>query len=369
MSAVRQDSRSEIRWRHYACCAFLDPHDLFKDKVYNYENWQKHRSWRRHFPEGLVCLQVFAWYWPPVAFVALVGVCVGLYATLLQPRGAPIITRDDYTVAFTITSFALALLLVFRTNTSYDRWWEARKMWGQMLNITRNLVRQVLTWGPPEQADLKEKVVRWTIALVFALKAHLRRKRNMTPDLEDVLLPHELAWLHKQPHFPVATTQVLSAAVRLLEIPDFQKVTIDQEISNYHVNLAACERLFGQPIPIAYTRHTSRFLMTWASFLPFALYNRYQWFTPAVAAVITFLLFGVENIGVQIEQPFDVLPLHTFCMAVKTTIEGMTKCQTEAFDILTQEPPLLAPETILAEHNGKKETVVNLGPVNGMRQA
>ncbi len=77
-------------------------------------------SWQSDRP-SVFSLQVFAWYWPPVAFVALVGVCVGLYATLLQPRGAPIITRDDYTVAFTITSFALALLLVFRTNTSYDR--------------------------------------------------------------------------------------------------------------------------------------------------------------------------------------------------------------------------------------------------------
>lgn len=55
------------------------------------------------------------------------------------------------------------------------------------------------------------------------------------------------------------SVQVLSAAVRLLDVPDFQKVTIDQEISNYHMNLAACERLLGQPIPVAYTRHTSRY--------------------------------------------------------------------------------------------------------------
>lgn len=120
-------------------------------------------------------LQVFAWYWPPVVFVGLIGVLVGLYHTYLEPLGAPHITREDLTVPFTITGFALSLLLVFRTNTSYDRysprpvvlglhmalqsrrslyksqilnicaarWWEARKMWGQLLNITRNLVRQV----------------------------------------------------------------------------------------------------------------------------------------------------------------------------------------------------------------------------------
>ncbi|KAK9908952.1 hypothetical protein WJX75_005092 [Coccomyxa subellipsoidea] len=367
MPPERQDSRSEIRWNHYACCDCLDPHDLFKDRVYTASNWQRHRSWRRHMPEGLTCLQVFAWYWPPVVFVGLIGVLVGLYHTYLEPLGAPQITREDLTVPFTITGFALSLLLVFRTNTSYDRWWEARKMWGQLLNITRNLVRQVLTWGPPEQTDLKQKIVRWTVAMVYALKAHMRQSRNMTKDLEDVLLPHELQWLHRQQHFPVATTQVLSAAVKLLDVPDFQRVTIDQEISNYHMNLAACERLLGQPIPVAYTRHTSRFLMTWASFLPIALYNRFQWGTPLVCAIITFLLFGVENIGVQIEQPFDVLPLRTFCQTLRTTIESMTPCQKSAFEILTQAPPLLAPDIVHmnGEKGEKGETVVDVGRVNG----
>ena len=72
---------------------------------------------------AVVCcsLQVLAWYWPPVLFVIFVGVIVGLYHTYLQPLGAPDITRDDYTQPFTLTSFALALLLVFRTNSSYDR--------------------------------------------------------------------------------------------------------------------------------------------------------------------------------------------------------------------------------------------------------
>jgi predicted membrane chloride channel (bestrophin family) len=69
----------------------------------------------------LYSLQVLAWYWPLVAFVALVGVLVAVYATWLQPLGAPAITKVDLTNPFTLTSFALSLLLVFRTNSSYDR--------------------------------------------------------------------------------------------------------------------------------------------------------------------------------------------------------------------------------------------------------
>ena len=66
-------------------------------------------------------LQVLAWYWPPVLFIALVGVAVGLYHSLAEVHGAPCVTCGDYTVPFTLTSFALSLLLVFRTNSSYDR--------------------------------------------------------------------------------------------------------------------------------------------------------------------------------------------------------------------------------------------------------
>jgi predicted membrane chloride channel (bestrophin family) len=75
---------------------------------------------------------------------------------------------------------------------------------------------------------------------------------------QDVLLPHELAWLQKQQHMPVAASQALTDAVRRLSVPEFERVTIDSDISQFHSNLAACERLYGQPIPIAYTRHTSR---------------------------------------------------------------------------------------------------------------
>lgn len=147
----------------------------------------------------------------------------------------------------------------------------------------------------------------------------MREKVEALHLLQDVLLPHEIEWLEKQQHRPNAATQVgrmslkhlpfggqaarpdrsvglaltrlppdasampdallqvLTEAVRALRVPDYQRVMIDTEISNFHVNLAACERLFSQPIPVAYTRHTSRYHM--ACSMP--------------SLLLTFLLIGV----------------------------------------------------------------------------
>ncbi|CAL5219186.1 g972 [Coccomyxa viridis] len=355
------DDLEDLHFNHLLCFQCLNSHDLFRDTVYGPVEWRKHKSWRRHFPEGFVCLQVLAWYWPPVLFVIFVGVLVGLYHTYLQPLGAPDITRDDYTQPFTLTSFALALLLVFRTNSSYDRWWEARRMWGQLLNITRNLVRQTYAWGDPADGPMKERIARWTIAIVYALKMHLRRSKRAPNELLDVLLPHEIEWLEKQQHRPNAATQVLTEAVKALRVSDYQRVMIDSEITNFHLNLAACERLFSQPIPVAYTRHTSRFLLTWTSFLPFALYSRFQWLTPFVSAIITFLLFGVENIGVQIEQPFEVLPLPHFCAAIKKHILDMVACHAEAKALALQSSMTPSPSQMaLHSEDDARELVIEM---------
>ena len=175
------EDRAELHFNHVACCPYLSPHDLFKDRVsingyhmlhpslelthahqwgvaqvFGEENWERHVSWRRHIPDFVVwwayelhvcsalmpirtcyvwrqvqtltrlvflplSLQVLAWYWPPVLFVATIGVGVGLYHHFGELAGAPCVTCGDYSVPFTLTAFALSLLLVFRTNSSYDR--------------------------------------------------------------------------------------------------------------------------------------------------------------------------------------------------------------------------------------------------------
>lgn len=102
---------------------------------------------------------------------------------------------------------------------------------------------------------------------------HLHLCQEALPNI-DLPAPASIqARWHVLQAFRNSPVQVLSAAVKLLDVPDFQRVTIDQEISNYHMNLAACERLLGQPIPVAYTRHTSRYSLLVEEGLSAALAN------------------------------------------------------------------------------------------------
>ena len=99
--------------------------DTLQDQPLSPSDWDKHMSWRRHCPEPLILARVFRMLSMAELWVGLVSTLVALYAAYLQPKdGWPQITNRDYLVVFQLTSFAVALLLVFRTNSAYSRWWE-----------------------------------------------------------------------------------------------------------------------------------------------------------------------------------------------------------------------------------------------------
>eukprot|EP00891_Asterochloris_glomerata_P008388 jgi/Astpho2/8388/fgenesh1_pg.00122_%23_102_t len=234
-------------------------------------------------------LAVILWYWPPMLWVALMAVLAGIYHQYLEPIGAPKIIEQTYLyLPFYLSSFALSLLLVFR---------------GQLLNITRNLVRIGLTWGSQDEA-LQQLLARWTTAMPFALMGHVSEEDYPETMFEGVLLPEERLWLAGCPHMPSAVAGVCSEAIRALNLSGYMQWSADQQIMMYHERVGATERLMRQPIPVAYTR-----------------------LTIAVAPLMGFLLIGVENIGVQIEQPMKRLPLLALSLTVKSSIEMVMEQQ------------------------------------------
>ncbi|KIY92105.1 hypothetical protein MNEG_15858 [Monoraphidium neglectum] len=123
----------------------------------------------------------------PLLYVTAVASFVVTYETLRQagylPDGAPTIqltTKEP----FGLTSFALSLLLVFRTNSSYGRWDEARKMWGLVLNRSRDIVRQGLSYIPEDKPELREMMVRWTPAFSKSLMCHLRKGEDLRDEVK-----------------------------------------------------------------------------------------------------------------------------------------------------------------------------------------
>lgn len=282
-------------------------------KVFDQNEWRRHQMRTRYIRaiftvfRSRVLRNVF---WT-VAFIAgVAAAAVHCYSTgvLLTNYGItlPVLPM----MPFNITAATLGLLLVFRTNSSYGRFDEARKLWGLTLNRLRDVNRQCATWANPQQPALQ----RWSIAFAFALKCHIRGRPDLVEEYTaPVLQPQEVAALINAVHMPLYCLQVMSEVIRTSDANPYYKALMDANLTVFNDTLGACERLLRTPIPLAYTRHTARALIIWLTLLPIAMAPTLGWSTVPAIVMISFFMLGVEEIGVEIEEPFTVLPLDAIC--------------------------------------------------------
>ena len=345
-------------------------------QVFDFDKWAEHRSAWKYAQQVMALpfshtLRSIA---PPLAWVVLVTLAVGAnvhaaaagllprWAALPRdaaPRARPPPTYELFCkrrdcsrharshharcggagavmAPLTLTSFALSLLLVFRTNASYGRFAEARQVWGLLLNRSRDLARQAVAFLPAGAADAKATLARWTMAFSKALLCHLRASSSLQHEAAGVLCREELELLLSAEH-PVVLTlqvrspehtlqatltqsaaqrrrntvwlQVLSELIEAAPITELQRWQMHANLTELHDVLGACERILRTPIPVAYTRHTSRSVILWMTALPLALWPQCGWATVALAPLVGVLLLGINEIGIDVEEPFSLLPL------------------------------------------------------------
>ncbi|PSC69999.1 low-CO2 inducible [Micractinium conductrix] len=307
--------------------------------VFDFELWRKHRSSARYWRHitGIFESRIVSGLAAPLGYVAALSTTVALYHVLAE--AGYIMDVPDLKLAsnapFGLTSFALSLLLVFRTNSSYGRWDEARKMWGLIVNRSRDFVRQGLGYIPDSQPELQNMLCRWTVAYSRSLMCHLRPGENLEEELKETLPAHELKALLSSTHRPNYVVQVLTAVLKEAQLPtavtssrDSTAVVpagaayrMDENLTVFADVTGGCERILRTPIPLSYTRHTSRFMMIWLTLLPFTLWDSCRWAMVPISLIVSFLLLGIEEIGVSIEEPFTILPLEV----ISRTIEGNVK--------------------------------------------
>ncbi|KAL6750126.1 Bestrophin, RFP-TM, chloride channel-domain-containing protein [Haematococcus lacustris] len=309
-------------------CLFAIPESapkLYSDKAYDFNDWEWHKNaaWRHRMEPWTFFLVASGFVWQ-LAHVLIASIIVGLYHEMLVPLGAPH-ANSQLTNAMGMVTGCLSLLLVFRTNSSYSRWWEARILWGSVVNLSRNYARQVMLWAPPERTSVARLGARWMAIAVHVMRAHLRQKHlgRVTQEASHLLTLDEFNWLAHWRSAPQGAAHVLAWSAANLGI-DYQRERVLQDlIVTFINNLGACERILRTPMPTAYTRHTSRFLLVYITLAPAMLWPTTGWATPFCALLIGFLLLGTENIGVQIEEPFKVLPLDTICNTIENSIRDM----------------------------------------------
>ena len=229
----------------------------------------------------------------------------------------------------TLVGTALGLLLVFRTNASYDRFWEGRRMWGGIVNETRNLARAACVHLKDDPALLGE-VVRWTVAWAYAAMHSLRGRSDIGPVAARLPSPEVEAAIGAQ-HTPLAVatrlSQTLNEARARGLITDYIQVALDQNVQLLIDYLGACERIRKTPLPFAYVVHLRRALILYCFTLPFALVKDFGWGTILDTLLVTYVFFGIEEIGVEIEDPFgeddNDLPLEGICATIEQNLLGL----------------------------------------------
>ena len=230
----------------------------------------------------------------PTSVTLAITAAVGAYATL-HPASwpdAPHVGQEF----FNLTSGALALLLVFRTDASYTRWDEARRQFGEIIFWQRNLVRSALGGLAPADEPLACALVKWTIAFGALLKLHLREDTSaeaLERELGAWLSAADVALLVRARHKPNAALQVLARLARAA--PPHERAALEAACCAFSEALGRCERISRVPIPLSYTRHTSRFLIAWLLLLPFGCWEAMHWEALVFAPLVAFLLFGVDQ--------------------------------------------------------------------------
>lgn len=226
----------------------------------------------------------------------------------------------------TLVGLALGLLLVFRTNASYDRYWEGRRLWGGIVNESRNLVRAASQFLQ-QDALLLRRLGFWTAAFPYATMHHLRGKQDLGEAAVD-LPPAEVKAVIDAEHPPMAVavrmSECLAEARRRGYLSEYAQLMIDQNVQQLVDFLGGCERIRKTPLPFAYVVHLRRALVIYCFTLPFALVDTFGWTTILDTLVISYVYFGIEEIGVEIEGPFGFddndLPLEQICDTIRHNV-------------------------------------------------
>lgn len=236
-------------------------------------------------------------------------------------------------VPFSLVGLALGIFLGFRNNTSYDRFWEGRKLWGALVNTTRTTARQIQTLiGKPDSApknisDAHKELTHRVIAYVHCFRHHLRSEVH-PGDAAPLLPADEAAALAGQSNPPQAILHRLGQRYRELwqagEIHPMHLPLLDQSLTDLTNLQGACERIKSTPIPASYTVLIHRLVAFYVFALPFGLVSSIGSWTPAVVALVSYAFLGLDAIGDEIEEPFgkDIndLPLATISRMIEINL-------------------------------------------------
>lgn len=253
-------------------------------------------------------------------------ISVGVYAALIVALEVHFfhVESKNPTAMHSILGFVLSMLLVFRTNTAYDRWWEGRRIWGAMVNNSRNLALKlsVLVKDTKDREDIKHLISNY----VFSTKNHLRDVYNQEEFTATESI--SLATFAGASHRPNIIAKSLYTKVYALHdqklLSGDHLIILNEEIRSFTDNCGACERIKNTPIPYSYNIFLKKMIFLYIITLPLFFGAEFKYTTVPITMIVLYVFASIELIAEEIEDPFGFddndLPLDDICKRIKTNL-------------------------------------------------
>lgn len=226
-----------------------------------------------------------------------------------------------------LLGIVLGLFLVFRTNSAYDRWWEGRRLWGSMVNSTRNLALKLNAYLSKENHEDRDWFAKMIPNFAYATKENLRRGVQLH---EMQAVSEEFVEdLKKYKHKPNRISALLYEKVNVLykegKFTGDQLINVDKELKDFIDIMGGCERIRNTPIPYSYMMYIKKFIFIYIITLPFGFLTDSGYFTILIVLLVTFVLMSVELIAEEIEDPFGFdlndLPTDELSLKIRENVQ------------------------------------------------
>jgi putative membrane protein len=225
---------------------------------------------------------------------------------------------------------AIGIIVGFRNNSAYSRWWEARKLWGQIVNTSRSLARQITTAIRPigidqdQMTELLRQIVYHQIAYVHALRQQLR-DLDPLPVVRGLIPAEAYAALAGEKNVPLAVQKQMGLMLREARqrgwIDNWEWQTMDRNLDTLMAAQGGAERIKNTPLPKQYDFFPKLFVQIYCLILPIGMVENLAWLTPLGSTLVGFMFLALEEIGRDLEDPFDNKIYDVPITAISKTIE------------------------------------------------
>lgn len=247
----------------------------------------------------------------------------------------------------TVLGTIISLLLAFRSNQAYDRWWEARIIWGAIVNDSRTLARQVLSliehpYAPDSIDGFKQRFIQRQIAWCYALGKGLRKDDPM-PLVRKFVSEDEYQYVKEYDNRHLGLLQLhsrdLNNALKQGWVNPYQQIEIDNTLTRLCDAMGKCERIKNTVFPSTYSLYIHLALHFFILLLPFAMVDLFGFLMVPVLVVITACFFLIEKMAIHLQDPFENKPTDTPVLSISRNIERDLKQMMSDNQVLTSVEP------------------------------